>query len=120
MIRRPPRSTLFPYTTLFRSQYHNHARLVDVHSTGMLTLLIVGNTATFSGTCTKRVGNGNPGMCTFTVWVEDNGNPGANRDKFTIAVSGEPVEGSMSPGGQPIIRGNIKIESGGILVLSTP
>src|SRR3712207_8186716 len=25
MIRRPPRSTLFPYTTLFRSQYH-HSR----------------------------------------------------------------------------------------------
>src|SRR5258708_18628113 len=24
MIRRPPRSTLFPYTTLFRSQYGNH------------------------------------------------------------------------------------------------
>src|SRR5256885_10587130 len=23
MIRRPPRSTLFPYTTLFRSLYHN-------------------------------------------------------------------------------------------------
>src|SRR5436190_4666845 len=30
MIRRPPRSTLFPYTTLFRSQLddHAHARLV--------------------------------------------------------------------------------------------
>src|SRR5256885_6608111 len=26
MIRRPPRSTLFPYTTLFRSQHH-HVRL---------------------------------------------------------------------------------------------
>src|SRR5947199_6464264 len=25
MIRRPPRSTLFPYTTLFRSQDHLHA-----------------------------------------------------------------------------------------------
>src|SRR2546426_1815216 len=25
MIRRPPRSTLFPYTTLFRSQYHARA-----------------------------------------------------------------------------------------------
>src|SRR2546430_4169912 len=25
MIRRPPRSTLFPYTTLFRSQYHTAA-----------------------------------------------------------------------------------------------
>src|SRR3989449_9161661 len=24
MIRRPPRSTLFPYTTLFRSRVHNH------------------------------------------------------------------------------------------------
>src|SRR5438309_6679818 len=24
MIRRPPRSTLFPYTTLFRSQAHRH------------------------------------------------------------------------------------------------
>src|SRR2546430_17459838 len=28
MIRRPPRSTLFPYTTLFRSHQHR----VDVHS----------------------------------------------------------------------------------------
>src|SRR2546423_4967492 len=26
MIRRPPRSTLFPYTTLFRSDVHIHAR----------------------------------------------------------------------------------------------
>src|SRR2546430_4452841 len=25
MIRRPPRSTLFPYTTLFRSELHEHA-----------------------------------------------------------------------------------------------
>src|SRR3712207_8549670 len=24
MIRRPPRSTLFPYTTLFRSDHHRH------------------------------------------------------------------------------------------------
>src|SRR5688572_32109814 len=24
MIRRPPRSTLFPYTTLFRSHHHQH------------------------------------------------------------------------------------------------
>src|SRR2546430_10092706 len=26
MIRRPPRSTLFPYTTLFRSDFRDHAR----------------------------------------------------------------------------------------------
>src|SRR2546430_5245335 len=29
MIRRPPRSTLFPYTTLFRSRYR--ARVANVH-----------------------------------------------------------------------------------------
>src|SRR3712207_7750353 len=29
MIRRPPRSTLFPYTTLFRSRPHRHRRLPD-------------------------------------------------------------------------------------------
>src|SRR5258708_21158360 len=27
MIRRPPRSTIFPYTTLFRSKYQDQARL---------------------------------------------------------------------------------------------
>src|SRR3712207_8388126 len=27
MIRRPPRSTLFPYTTLFRSRHHRRGRL---------------------------------------------------------------------------------------------
>src|SRR3989442_9556276 len=30
MIRRPPRSTLFPYTTLFRSSLHGH-RVRDGH-----------------------------------------------------------------------------------------
>src|SRR5437870_10246249 len=29
MIRRPPRSTLFPYTTLFRSQHPTDASLLD-------------------------------------------------------------------------------------------
>src|SRR5256886_16919283 len=29
MIRRPPRSTLFPYTTLFRSDLHRPLRLLD-------------------------------------------------------------------------------------------
>src|SRR2546427_2327470 len=31
MIRRPPRSTLFPYTTLFRSHFHGGARLRSRH-----------------------------------------------------------------------------------------
>ena len=32
MIRRPPRSTLFPYTTLFRSPYFGKTVLIDVRS----------------------------------------------------------------------------------------
>src|SRR5689334_24540097 len=31
MIRRPPRSTLFPYTTLFRSQRERAGRDIDAH-----------------------------------------------------------------------------------------
>src|SRR3712207_8756585 len=31
MIRRPPRSTLFPYTTLFRSVHAGHVGEVEVH-----------------------------------------------------------------------------------------
>src|SRR2546430_13719752 len=32
MIRRPPRSTLFPYTTLFRSEPHRQAKQVADHN----------------------------------------------------------------------------------------
>src|SRR3712207_7999647 len=32
MIRRPPRSTLFPYTTLFRSKVHTTVFLADWHT----------------------------------------------------------------------------------------
>src|SRR2546425_4715851 len=34
MIRRPPRSTLFPYTTLFRSNYEplNHERMIHLRA----------------------------------------------------------------------------------------
>src|SRR3712207_8480222 len=41
MIRRPPRSTLFPYTTLFRSDGHAavDAQLGDVHRGGVDDLL---------------------------------------------------------------------------------
>src|SRR3989449_3317123 len=41
MIRRPPRSTLFPYTTLFRSEIVDHSgdepKTVTVHRKGQFT-----------------------------------------------------------------------------------
>src|SRR5207244_8329418 len=36
MIRPPPRSTLFPYTTLFRSSYHLRWCIQDDHNLGHL------------------------------------------------------------------------------------
>src|SRR2546428_13245475 len=41
MIRRPPRSTLFPYTTLFRSVPLPRARDAFLHALGDLPLLVV-------------------------------------------------------------------------------
>src|SRR2546422_5987972 len=49
MIRRPPRSTLFPYTTLFRSPFHDPVRLaeelamVDILSGGRLDVGVGGS-----------------------------------------------------------------------------
>src|SRR2546430_13705148 len=42
MIRRPPRSTLFPYTTLFRSQSSSLFRMLDQieHRTGQIIFVL--------------------------------------------------------------------------------
>src|SRR2546429_6768088 len=37
MIRRPPRSTLFPYTTLFRSSNNNHIKVMHMARTYNIT-----------------------------------------------------------------------------------
>src|SRR5687767_15213044 len=42
MIRRPPRSTLFPYTTLFRSRLDDLGRLVAIHRDEPLVIGDVG------------------------------------------------------------------------------
>src|SRR5437899_5278225 len=39
MIRRPPRSTLFPYTTLFRSRFHNITPYVGGGGGGSIAVL---------------------------------------------------------------------------------
>ncbi|TMA42958.1 MAG: hypothetical protein E6J82_07910 [Deltaproteobacteria bacterium] len=88
-------------------EYHNHANRVNVHSLGMLTLLIVDNTATFTGSC--RVNNTTP--CTFTVTVQDNGEPGSrgpNKDKFSITVFATPAEMVTL---RDLRAGNIKIHN---------
>jgi hypothetical protein len=86
-------------------EYHNHATRVNVHSLGMLTLVIAGNTATFSGSC--QVNNTTP--CTFSVTVQDNGEPGSqgpNKDKFSITVMGSQSDMVTL---RDLRSGNIKI-----------
>src|SRR2546430_13430060 len=41
MIRRPPRSTLFPYTTLFRSEPHPVRQVISPDTARTLTRLLV-------------------------------------------------------------------------------
>src|SRR2546430_9415170 len=53
MIRRPPRSTLFPYTTLFRSFYVAVARLADPEGAGKARFLIVGGSPEQRGVVTS-------------------------------------------------------------------
>jgi len=79
-------------------EYQNHARSLNVHSVSITAFGISGNSATFSGSCTK-----NDAACTFTVTVQDNGEPGKGLDNFTISVSGEPVEGGT------ITKGNVQV-----------
>src|SRR3989475_8894378 len=68
MIRRPPRSTLFPYTTLFRSQLVFSVQPTSTTAGATITPAVQvtvqdaqGNTATgFSGNVTAAIGT-NPG-----------------------------------------------------------
>src|ERR1039457_7019607 len=55
MIRRPPRSTLFPYTTLFRSTFSNSVRIAG------------NNTLEFGAGVTKESNAGKIGYQTFTA-----------------------------------------------------
>ena len=78
-------------------EYQNHASNVNVHSTSITSLCVTGNSATFSGTCTQ-----NNTSCTFTVTIQDNGEPGDGVDVFRISVNGGPSEGGV------ITKGNIQ------------
>src|SRR2546426_10931943 len=65
MIRRPPRSTLFPYTTLFRSNGQTHSGTIS--APGEL------HTWTFTATAgdyiALSIGEGAPVSVDFTPWI---------------------------------------------------
>src|SRR2546427_7518588 len=57
MIRRPPRSTLFPYTTLFRSRAAARARAVELPHSGSIGTISAGASLEHVGEPRARVGD---------------------------------------------------------------
>src|SRR5688572_32286654 len=55
MIRRPPRSTLFPYTTLFRSISRRSARPSSVSPSGRPAVPTSGASGIEAGACAQQV-----------------------------------------------------------------
>src|SRR2546425_10837810 len=68
MIRRPPRSTLFPYTTLFRSRIVLTTKEASLKTTLWVGLLVVGLTSATGGqTATGGLGGTTPGQLLNTL-----------------------------------------------------
>src|SRR5688572_30955698 len=67
MIRRPPRSTLFPYTTLFRSRVEGGAPNSLYRQGWRKDSLKVGEAVTVSGIRAKRADSMNVGQATITT-----------------------------------------------------
>src|SRR5258705_11340757 len=98
MIRRPPRSTLFPYTTLFRS-------LNFIVSNDNNALFSVQPSVAANGTLTYTPAANANGSATVTVQIHDNGgvaNSGVDTSAsqtFTITVTAVNDAPSVSKAG---------------------
>src|SRR2546422_7425057 len=70
MIRRPPRSTLFPYTTLFRSRHAVDSMLADVEAQhrGLLARITVFGTPDHGGDRKSTRLNSSHGYISYAVF----------------------------------------------------
>src|SRR3989441_11422626 len=87
MIRRPPRSTLFPYTTLFRSQSGTLA--FTGRFNGILTAQSAGISNTFTGQLTQSVALGKH---LYTATIGPYAPPGPPTANNTGAISARSEE----------------------------
>src|SRR2546428_4397467 len=89
MIRRPPRSTLFPYTTLFRSFY---TRTVDMPSfpDRLQVRMSTNGTSTNVGTTATDVGDFTTLLLDINPTYTTSGYPNV-WTQFTVSVTGVPT-----------------------------
>src|SRR2546430_8836507 len=71
MIRRPPRSTLFPYTTLFRSPLEHHGNHIDAFETVVLTSLPTGGRRLSCLRSAAPIVTGAPGLLLWKTRSEE-------------------------------------------------
>src|SRR2546425_11646558 len=91
MIRRPPRSTLFPYTTLFRSDYPDFAEAVGLallKGRGERGILICG-----SGVGASVAANKLPGIRAGLCHDSYSAHQGVEHDDMNVLVLGARVIG---------------------------
>src|SRR5256886_11208973 len=91
MIRRPPRSTLFPYTTLFRSLFNVWTRLLHSHLGRGECLAFAGGTELLpvSGRCVHRIIKSQAWKNKFQVFhVQDRKSTRLNSSHSQISYAG--------------------------------
>src|SRR2546426_7130675 len=75
MIRRPPRSTLFPYTTLFRSQHAGHELPIHLASVALLDPLGVAGRRQLAGERLAELGSDRRGALGDAQGAQQIGDP---------------------------------------------
>src|SRR2546425_6570899 len=87
MIRRPPRSTLFPYTTLFRS---TPTALTEIHDASHTPVVTVPAGTTVHDKATLAGAFGTPtGTVTFTFFTASSACTGASVGSGTVTLDAD-------------------------------
>src|SRR3712207_7166047 len=88
MIRRPPRSTLFPYTTLFRSVYDGAMR--GVHIDELMTghgLVVINKVHASAKTAARRGKSDPPRWYALGTWEQDRKSTRLNSSHANISYA---------------------------------